>query len=368
MHIMEREDDENAIEIIKEGGNDFKGTGESPQAEHKFRVGRGQLNWSDEPENSNSIPRQSGGRQTPGPSSRTLTYEEDSSPSCNGFRLGVYGWRKRCLYSLVVGLMIIVILNLALTLWLLKVMEFSFEGIGSLKVVPGGIELRGQAAILDALIASSVRSRRGRNLVLESWGNFTASARSEDGRVLARFTLNEDRVDCVTRGFRITDPRGGLLFSADRERVVVGAETLRVTGVGGAIFKGSVQTPLVSAESGHNLRLESATRSLKIDAPQRVVLESFGGEISVTCLLDMQLQSIEGAIRFESKSVFLKGLKTAVPIQSYTSREQQQQYSSRSSSHQSQRESTIYQLCACASGKLFLASPEGVCQADKAVC
>lgn len=58
----------------------------------------------------------------------------------------------------------------------------------------------------------------------------------------------------MTRGFRITDPRGGLLFSADRERVIIGAETLRVTGVGGAIFKGSVQTPLVSAESGHNLR------------------------------------------------------------------------------------------------------------------
>ena len=61
-------------------------------------------------------------------------------------------------------------------------------------------------------------------------------------------------MDCVSRGFRITDPRGGLLFSADREQVVVGAEMLRITGVGGAIFKGSVQTPLVSAGSGQNLR------------------------------------------------------------------------------------------------------------------
>lgn len=113
-------------------------------------------------------------------------------------------------------------------------------------------------------------------------------------------------------------------------------------------------------------RLESVTRSLKIEAPQRVVLESFGGEISATCLSDMQLQSIEGAIRFESKSIFLKGLKIAVPVQGHSSREQQ--YSSRSSSHQNQRESTIYQLCACASGKLFLASPEGVCQADKTIC
>lgn len=68
---------------------------------------------------------------------------------------------------------------------------FFQEGIGSLKVVPGGIELRGQAAVLDALVASSLRSRRGKNLVLESWSNFTASARSHDGRLLARLTVGK---------------------------------------------------------------------------------------------------------------------------------------------------------------------------------
>ncbi|CAB0033709.1 unnamed protein product [Trichogramma brassicae] len=69
------------------------------------------------------------------------------------------------------------------------IFEKKRDGIGSLKVIPGGIELHGQAAILDALIASSVKSRRGSNLVLESWTNFTASARSDTGQVLARFTL-----------------------------------------------------------------------------------------------------------------------------------------------------------------------------------
>ncbi|KMQ92931.1 zeta-sarcoglycan-like isoform x3 protein [Lasius niger] len=72
----------------------------------------------------------------------------------------------------------------------------------------------------------------------------------------------------------------------------------------------------------------------------------------------------------------MKGLKTAMPIQGHSSREQQQQqqqqqqqHSSKSSStHQGQRETTIYQLCACASGKLFLARPEGSCQADKSIC
>ncbi|XP_053973362.1 zeta-sarcoglycan isoform X2 [Hylaeus volcanicus] len=340
-------------------------------------MSRGQGGWSDEP--CTSTGGRSVIRQSAGPSSRTtppiIEDRTSGSASCKGgFRLGVYGWRERCLYSLVLTLMVIVILNLALTVWLLKVIGFSSEGIGSLKVVPGGIELRGQAAVLDALVASSLRSRRGKNLFLESWSNFTASARSHDGRLLARLTVGEDRVDCVSRGFRITDPRGGILFSADREQVEVGAEMLRVTGDGGAVFQGSVQTPLVRGESGRGLRLESATRSLKISAPQHVVIESWANEISASSLTDLKLQSVHGAIRLDAKTVVMKGLKMANPSQGHSSRDQQQQqqqqqqYSSRVSSHQNQRETASYQLCACANGKLFRARPEGTCQADKSIC
>lgn len=116
-------------------------------------------------------------------------------------------------------------------------------------------------------------------------------------------------------------------------------------------------------------RLESATRSLKISAPQRVVIESWASEISASCLTDLKMQSVHGAIRLDAKSVYMKGLKAAIPVQGHSSREQQQQHSGRSSSvHQSQRETTIYQLCACASGKLFLARSDGSCQADKSIC
>lgn len=120
-------------------------------------------------------------------------------------------------------------------------------------------------------------------------------------------------------------------------------------------------------------RLESATRSLKISAPQRVVIESWASEISASCLTDLKLQSVHGAIKFDAKSVYMNGLKTATPVQGHSSREQQQQqqqqYSARSSSaHQVPRETTIYQLCVCATGKLFLARPDGSCQADKSIC
>lgn len=100
-----------------------------------------------------------------------------------------------------------------------------------------------------------------------------------------------------------------------------------------------------------------------------MVIDSWASEISASCLADLKLQSVHGAIRLDAKSVYMKGLKAATPVQGHSSREQQQQHSGRSSSvHQSQKETTIYQLCACASGKLFLARPDGSCQADKSIC
>lgn len=40
-------------------------------------------------------------------------------------RIGIYGWRKRCVYAFILTLLIMVIINIALSLWILKVMQFS---------------------------------------------------------------------------------------------------------------------------------------------------------------------------------------------------------------------------------------------------
>lgn len=41
------------------------------------------------------------------------------------YKIGIYGWRKRCLYLFVLLLLIILLVNFALTIWILKVMWFS---------------------------------------------------------------------------------------------------------------------------------------------------------------------------------------------------------------------------------------------------
>ncbi|KAL0274571.1 UNVERIFIED_CONTAM: hypothetical protein PYX00_002673 [Menopon gallinae] len=287
-----------------------------------------------------------------------------------GFQVGIYGWRKRCLYLLIMGLLVMVIINLALTLWVLKVMEFSSEGMGQLRIVSGGLQLSGQAMVLDSLIASSIRSRRGQPISIESSRNFTVSTRDAGGRVSSRMVLDKDKMECLTRGFQVLDTKGSVLFSANEEEVVVGADVLRVTGLGGAVFDGTVQTPLIRAASGSELKLESPTRSLEVKAPLGIAVESRAGDISASCLTDMKLQSLAGAVRLDSENVYFPRLRKVSSFSSgskHSSRSESNSPNSRQSSFGISY--SIYQLCACENGRLFLAPPHGFCiTEDNKIC
>jgi hypothetical protein len=41
------------------------------------------------------------------------------------YKIGIYGWRKRCLYLLILIITVITIINLALTIWVMHVMNFN---------------------------------------------------------------------------------------------------------------------------------------------------------------------------------------------------------------------------------------------------
>lgn len=50
-------------------------------------------------------------------------------PGCPApYPVGIYGWRKRCLYFFILLLLVTMIVNLALTIWILKVMNFTVVG------------------------------------------------------------------------------------------------------------------------------------------------------------------------------------------------------------------------------------------------
>ncbi|XP_017872532.1 PREDICTED: delta-sarcoglycan [Drosophila arizonae] len=265
--------------------------------------------------------------------------------------LGLIGWRKKCLYTLLLLLMLLIITNLVLTLWILKVMEFSTDGMGQLKIVPGGIQLTGQTVIMDMLRASTIRSRHGQPISIESSRNFSINTRDPNGVLENHLFLGHDKFECLSAGFRINDTTGRNLFSVNRNQVTIGAHSLRIEGEGGAIFRESIQTPHIRAEPGRELRLESPTRQLEITAAKDINLQSRAGGIELIALEDVKLRALDGSLRLESSKIIMPNLRTAQPPIMGSAQNRDHMH-------------RVFQLCACFNGKLFLASPHSICAGD----
>lgn len=72
------------------------------------------------------------------------------------------------------------------------------EGMGQLKIVTGGLRLDGKAFVLDSLIASSIRSRTGQPIVVESSKNITLTTRSENGALENLLYIGKMSFDVIT--------------------------------------------------------------------------------------------------------------------------------------------------------------------------
>uniref|UniRef100_A0A8C2YLA1 Gamma-sarcoglycan n=1 Tax=Chinchilla lanigera TaxID=34839 RepID=A0A8C2YLA1_CHILA len=250
------------------------------------------------------------------------------------YKIGIYGWRKRCLYLFVLLLLIILVVNFALTIWILKVMWFSpVKGSGRNC-------LTGQQGL-----------REDSSLLLQSTQNVTVNARNSDGEVTGRLKVGPKMVEVQSQQFQINSKDGKPLFTVDDKEVAVGTDKLRVTGPEGALFEHSVETPLVRADPFEDLRLESPTRSLSMDAPRGIHVNARAGNIEALSQMDIIFQSSDGMLVLDAETLCLPKLLQGTQ--------------GRPGSLQG-----LYEICACPDGKLYLATA-GVgttCQEHGQVC
>ncbi|KAM5312395.1 zeta-sarcoglycan isoform 2-T2 [Glossophaga mutica] len=254
-----------------------------------------------------------------------LATQQNNLPRAENAQLypvGIYGWRKRCLYFFVLLLLVTMIVNLAMTIWILKVMNFTVDS----------------------------------PLVLQSDRNVTVNARNHMGQLTGQLTVGADAVEAQCKRFEVRASEDGrVLFSADEDEITIGAEKLKVTGTEGAVFGHSVETPHIRAEPSQDLRLESPTRSLIMEAPRGVQVRAAAGDFKATCRKELHLQSTEGEIFLNADTIRLGNLPTG---------------SFSSSPSSSNARQTVYELCVCPNGKLYL-SPAGVgstCQSSSNIC
>ncbi|KAM6909347.1 zeta-sarcoglycan-like [Xenentodon cancila] len=278
-------------------------------------------------------------------------------PGCDAvYHVGLYGWRKRCLYFLLLLLLVIIIVNLALTVWILKVMNFSVDGMGNLRLNQDGIHLDGVSEFQLPLYVNEIQSRRDSLLVLRSDKNVTLNARNSHGQLTGQLTVGPESLDAQCQRLEVRSTDGGrLLFAADEEEVTMTTERFTVTGLEGAVFGHSVETPLIQARTSEDLKLESPTRALTMEAPRGVEVNAAKGTLKISGRKDLQLESTEGEILLDANSVQLGrlplGIYTASPSQAF-------------------QEQAVYEVCVCPSGKIYLAPAESSssCQAMSSIC
>ncbi|XP_068173457.1 gamma-sarcoglycan [Antennarius striatus] len=251
-------------------------------------------------------------------------------------KIGIYGWRKRCLYLFVLLLIIILVVNFALTIWILRVMWFNTEGMGLLEVHSDGVKLdEGESEFLFPVYAEEVHSREDSSLLVHSTENVSLNARNEDGDVTGRISVGPKEAQGHTPDLLITTQNDNMLFSADCDQVVIGPDKLRITGPEGALFQHSVEVPQLRSELFKDLRLESPTRSLSINAPKGVHLKALAGNIEAASKMDVILQSSIGLLVLDAETVRMPGLPLGEGGVSGNAQ-------------------GLYEVCVCPSGKLFL--------------
>lgn len=269
----------------------------------------------------------------------------------SSYKIGIYGWRKRCLYLFVLLLLIILLVNFALTIWILRVMWFFPTGMGHLRVIKDGLRLEGESEFLFPLYAKEICSRMDSSLLLQSTQNVTLNAQNSEGEVTGRLKVGPKMVDVQSQQFQINSKDGKPLFTADENEIVIGVDKLRVTGPEGALFEHSVETPLVRAYPFEDIWLHSPTRRLSMDGPKGVKIKAPAGKIKALTQMNIIFHSSDGMVMLDAENVFLPNLV----------------HGTWSPAGSSQR---LYELCVCPDGKLYLsvADVDTTCHENSHIC
>nr|XP_019939560.1 PREDICTED: zeta-sarcoglycan-like [Paralichthys olivaceus] len=278
--------------------------------------------------------------------------------------VGIYGWRKRCLYFFILLLLVTMIVNLALTIWILKVMNFTPSGAGRLRVT-GRLkeEIRhfGLSEFNLPVYISEINFYKDSPLILQSDRNVTVNARNDQGQLTGQLIVGSEMVEAQCQRFEVRSIDGErVLFSADEEEISIGTEKLRVTGNEGVVFSHSVETSHVRAEPFQDLKLESPTRTLTLEAPRGVEVNAGVGDFTASCRKDLLLQSSEGEIFLDANTIRLGSIPLGSAVDPLEGAPAGTTYTKQ----------TVYELCACANGKLYLSPAEkgSTCQTTSNFC
>uniref|UniRef100_A0A0B7AHF3 Beta-sarcoglycan n=1 Tax=Arion vulgaris TaxID=1028688 RepID=A0A0B7AHF3_9EUPU len=192
--------------------------------------------------------------------------------------VGIYGWRKRCLYAFVLSLMAVVIINISLTVWILRVLDFSLDGMGRLRIVPKGFMLQGEAEFLKSVYVNTVKSEEGKSLYLQSNKAVELLTTDHKNKVTSKIVVDKKKIVAKCDTFQVEDTKGNPKLVITDKKVTLGNGD--VSFPGDIKFAGSVRTPLLRSPDREQLEILSETSKVQISGMGGVSMFAEAGDVT----------------------------------------------------------------------------------------
>ncbi|OQR66627.1 delta-sarcoglycan-like [Tropilaelaps mercedesae] len=297
-------------------------------------------------------------------SSRSYSSMFHDAPSSE-YQLGIYGWRKKLLYLIVFTLSWILVVNLLLTLWIIRVLHFSMDGIAHVKIDESSIKFTADTHFLRGIYTNYIRHSakweepayadpflKTNSLVLDASGEVRLRSFGREG-VMNEVTISESKFSVISDDFSVFSLGEELLLRVTNDTLYVKQATVHVEN--GVRLSKSLQTPLVT--TGEELLVESPMARLSVQSPGPVLVESRAGDIYLAAYDNLTISSHD-QIYFDSSDIRLSGLSAAaIPVEGANPNDGNSSFV------------LAFPLCICSpSGKLFLGDLDGNCSLASGIC
>lgn len=159
---------------------------------------------------------------------------------------GLYGWRKRILYFIILIATCVSVINLSLLAYLYSVLDLSLLdgsfGGGSVLIQGNGITVDGTTVFVNSTLASryirstqpdeplTIQSNSDHILLssLHSTAENLAHSQTNETESLQKVVISPDSVNIMSDKIHIRKANGQLLFSADGDKFTVATDRLRI--------------------------------------------------------------------------------------------------------------------------------------------
>uniref|UniRef100_T2MDK5 Gamma-sarcoglycan n=1 Tax=Hydra vulgaris TaxID=6087 RepID=T2MDK5_HYDVU len=270
------------------------------------------------------------------------------------FEVGLHGWKKCFLFIVILTTLILALINTALIVWIIRVQDFGLNGMGKLRISSNGLRMDGTAEFMAHLRSKYISSRNDAPLRVNSRRNISLSAIDLQNNVVGQITLSSKAIIMKNKELHIQDQNGRTLLYADDKKIKMDLDNVKFIVPGGLNFENSVKTSEVRASEFNDLRLESLTKKIYINAADGVDINSHGSDISLNSLMDTKIISQKGTIVFDSEKIQFKNLRHSSLINPLAA----------------EVYGDIAEVCMCKDGTLFLAPPDSnkPCKVTSGVC